>query len=172
MYLTGDESEAEFKRIQQFVINNTKSKREKEIANIIDELYDERESIKQNKTLVCTHCEKRTQIKKLTIVSAYHYIRPYSCSGGDYWTFSNEYYVICPKCDSAVRSHMGSYDKSQLFDILSDDDQERIKRYIFLSHYYKYFGEHLKMYENNGIASIDLDKLRAEKKKKEETNFY
>ncbi len=169
MYLCGDEREAEEKRTKEMFHQASKTKREKDIAADIEMLTIESEKIKSNKTWLCPHCNKRTQIKKLTIVDAYHYIRPYSCTGGDYWTFSNEYYVVCTKCDSAVRSFTGSYDFSSPFTAMPAEDQTRIYGYYFLETYHRYFGERLKMYEQSG-SSIDLDKLRKEKKEREERN--
>lgn len=169
MYLCADERDAEEKRTRDMVRQISTTKREKEIIASIEALKLEREKIKSNKTLACPHCNKRTQLKKLTVVNAYHYIRPYSCTGGDYWTFSNEYYVVCSKCDSAVRTYKGSFDFGSGFADLSDDDKKRLTRYFFIAEYHKYFGEHLKMYEKSG-TSIDLDKLRNEKKDRAERN--
>lgn len=167
-----DNIKEEFRKTKQMIIADTTSKREKEINLEIDSLYKEREEIKSRKTFKCTECGKRTQLKKLTVVKAHYYIRPYSCTGGDYWAFSNEYYVICPKCDVAVRAYTGTYDESSAFAEKSIADQKRIRLYYFIDEYYKYFGERLNMYEKSGINSIDLDKLRAEKKETEKKDWY
>ncbi len=168
----GDDNKKEVARVKKMITEKFKSKREREIAIELKDLKNEQEQIRNNKTLCCPHCEKRTQIKKLTIVDAHHYIRPYSCTGGDYWTFSDEYYVICPKCDSAIRTYLGSWDYSTPYEEKKKEEQDRIKRYHFLHKFHQFFGERLNMYKDGGITSIDLDKLRDEKKAAEERNRY
>ncbi len=169
MNLCGDDKKAEENKTKEIIHQASRTKREKEICADMEQLTIEREKIKTNKTWLCPHCNKRTQIKKLTIIDAYHYIRPYSCTGGDYWSFSNEYYVVCIKCDSAVRSYIGTYDFSTPYFDMSEEDQTRITGYYFLDDYHYFFGEHLKLYETSG-TSIDLDKLRKEKKDRKERN--
>ncbi len=171
MYLYGDDREKEEKRVKAMLQEKSKTKREKEIIEEIKLLNAEQEKIKGNKTLLCPHCKKRTQIKKLTVVDSHHYVRPYSCTGGDYWSFSNEYYVICPKCDSANRTYTGSYESNKPFDEIAPDDKDRITRHYFIKNYHSYFGEHLDIYESGSINSIDLDELRSEKKERQKRNW-
>ena len=120
--------------------------REQQIEKEIDALKEELELVRSRKTLACA-CGKRSQLSKWILISDYHYIRPYGCTGGDYWDFSDEYHLICPKCDGLGRVYKASYEA---------DDSVMNTLYKFIHNHAKYFGEQLKSYGEG----YDIKKLR------------
>ena len=89
------------------------SKKEKELKEQIAKLQSELTNVRGNKTILCECCQKRTKISKATVVRCHHYIQPHGCTGGDYWTFSHEYYFYCTKCGNFNRTYVGSFDKKR-----------------------------------------------------------
>lgn len=120
--------------------------REQQIDKEIEALEEERELVRSRKTLAC-ECGKRSQLSKWILISDYHYIRPYGCMGGDYWESSNEYHLICPKCDGVGRVYHASYE---------DEDSEMNTLYKFVHDHARYFGERLKSYKEG----CDVEELR------------
>lgn len=44
-------------------------------------------------------CGKPSEIGKLTFIRMLHYVRPYGCTGGDYWQAQeNDALFVCPHC--------------------------------------------------------------------------
>ena len=146
--------------------------REDQIKKEIADLQDEREKLRANKQLMCDGCGKRSQIKKWIVIRNYHYIRPYSCSGGDYWTDSEDYNLVCPKCGSTGRVYMPSWVAHQRREskpieehfLCSDRELSLISTFEFVHSHIKYFGERLSSYDDGN----DVEVLRAIKKKKED----
>ena len=135
-----------------------KSKREKEIDVEIERLKQEQEDIKSRKSIQCIRkeCTKRTKISKIIAVSEHHYIRPYSCSGGDYWEFSNEYQWICPKCNHWIRVHKRRMD----YNDKPTDWTGTGDLFEFMSAHRSHFAEWLDNYDYK-----DLDEIRKNNKK-------
>jgi ribosomal protein L37AE/L43A len=71
----------------------------------IKALKQKRHSLRGKQIWKCPLCEKGTQIGRLDLVVIKFYVRPYSCTGGDYWTEGDkpEYKVHCPKCNRNIR---------------------------------------------------------------------
>lgn len=129
---------------------------ERQIENhesTIDQLKEELHAAKGEQFYKCPHCTKRSKVNKLTLVRKNWYVEPYSCTGGDYWKFS-EYAIICGKCDTFARV----YDKSKY----NDDDG----MFMFVQERERAFNEVLEWYPRRD-TSIDLDVLRAENKKRQ-----
>ena len=151
---------------------NLESPKEKFITEKIELLEAERDSVRSKRTIQCEHCEKRTQIGKATIISDHHYVKPYSCSGGDYWNF-NEYLYFWQKCCKPNRAYIGSWNKIKYDggDKLSNITPEsltdpRVKMYLIIKEYNRYFGEHLQSYDDLGGSLDDLRKKNEERKER------
>lgn len=43
-------------------------------------------------------CGRILAVHTLQYIQEHHYISPYSCTGGDYWSVSDDAAFICPKC--------------------------------------------------------------------------
>jgi len=119
------------------------TKREKEIAQQILHLKEEVEDIKSRKTIKCDSCEKRTPINKVLILKKYQYESPYGCTGGDYWSFGNEYKWWCDKCGTWERAYTVSSYATK-----SND------KYEFIHNHINYFGEVLDLYREETIQEI------------------
>lgn len=78
---------------------------EQQIAALTTQLNEE----KRKQFIVCGGCSKRIKLKDLKVLEVYHYVSPYSCSGGDYWKFSEEYISECPHCGSEGRAYPWRY---------------------------------------------------------------
>lgn len=148
------------------------SKREKEIKAQIAELSNELTKVKEAKTIRCDCCVKRTQIKKATIITCYHYIQPSGCMDGDYWVFSHEYLFYCAKCDSFNRAYLGSFDKIDYFGKDVEDNvhphalkEYRVKTYFLIDRNSHLFGEQLQDYDYKGT----IDDIRKKNKEREES---
>lgn len=146
--------------------------REDQIKKDIDELYKEREIIRSRKTLKCGSCGKRSQISKWIVIDNFYYVRPYSCSGGDYWSHMDDYNLVCPKCEAVGRTYLESWiagckkenkELSQHF-LYNDTTDSDLALFTFVREHHKYFGEHLQSHDEGK----DVIKLRAIKKKTEE----
>jgi len=125
-------------------MTNIKTKREKQIDIEIKSLKYEAELIKSKKTFKCMvdSCGKRTPIANTILLSEYYYIGPSGCSGGDYWVFSDEYKVHCPKCNNWNRV-WASYSiplSTELFK--------------WVSAHARHFGERLDNYDNQTIEEM------------------
>ena len=50
--------------------------------------------------LVCVRCDKKSRLGAWSFIQSRHYVQPYSCNGGDYWTYSKteNCEITCPKC--------------------------------------------------------------------------
>jgi len=130
---------------------NLQSPKERELSEKIEFLQAEREAVRSQKTITCPSCKKRTQLRNATVIREHHYIRPYSCSGGDYWTFS-EYKFYCEKCDSFHRAYIGSWDKEWHDDKKLKPEalkEKRVQLYLLIKEYISYFGEVLNNYDDN-----------------------
>lgn len=125
----------------------------------IEQQIKELEEARQRKTLVCPHCERRLGIQKFTIIREHHYVQPYSCTGGDYWTFSNEYYLWCPKCETFSRAYNESWTRE------GTPPTANQKLYDFIYKYERYFGERLDDYD---YTYETIDELRKINKEREE----
>ena len=72
---------------------------EKEIQKQISKLEKQLVTVYRNTKIKCDHCKKFSKVKDIVFIENYFYIRPYSCTGGDYWTFNDkESDLLCPKC--------------------------------------------------------------------------
>jgi hypothetical protein len=153
---------------------NLQSPKERELSESIKFLEAERDEVRRKKTIKCEHCEKRTQIGKATIISENSYVRPYSCSGGDYWQF-REYLFVCLKCCKTNRAYVGTWDRIKWSDgdKLSNISPEslkdpRVKLYFIINEYKRYFGEHLQSYDDLSGSLDDLRKKNEERKERRE----
>lgn len=68
------------------------------ITNLKKELN---ETIAQD-YVVCRKCEMGSKLKETVYIQTHWYVRPYSCTGGDYWN-SGEGQFLCPKCNTRNR---------------------------------------------------------------------
>lgn len=81
----------------------------------LKELYAETTSINErmreiesSRMLACTWCKKKSAVRNWGKRRRHWYVEPYSCTAGDYWTFSEE--VVCPKCEHSHCVEEYSYD--------------------------------------------------------------
>lgn len=103
-------------------------------AKLIERIQKQR----SRKMIQCTCCKKLYRICDLEFVQTYHYIDPFGCNGGDYWTPS-EGGFLCP--DSNVRNRFlfssywdAPYEKRNNFEY--NAGQQFMKTYgpLFKSH--------------------------------------
>lgn len=142
------------------------------IENIDKEIAALRErkvQLLKNKTIKCPKCEKRTALKNATIISNYHYVKPYGCTEGDYWTFSDNYHYYCNKCGNFTRTYIMSWEKKgeskmYLNTQKQKEEDDRVRFYNFTKEHYQYFGERLDSYSKGGT----IDEIRAQDKKDKE----
>ena len=128
--------------------------REQQIDKEIEALEEEREQLRARKLFQC-FCGKKSRLDKWILISDHHYIRPRGCSGGDYWAFSKEYHLVCPKCGGMGRVIHRSWAK---------DDPKENASYNFVHEYRQYFGERLNAYGDG----YTVEELRKKKKESEE----
>lgn len=152
---------------QQYTVDTPK---EKLIKKQIQELEEKLTQCRDRRTIMCPSCEKRTPVNQATIVRRYHYVRPYSCTGGDYWTFSNEYLFYCSKCDSFHRAYVGSYDRKWDTDEIKSESLklDRVKMFLFIEEYQHHFSEMLEDYGDGGT----IDEIREHNKKRQDRFDY
>lgn len=65
-------------------------------------LREELDHRARRKRLRCGFCGKSHQVSKLTLIQTHYYVRPYSCTGGDYWNMGEKQYE-CPSCGERMR---------------------------------------------------------------------
>ncbi|GAG10808.1 unnamed protein product, partial [marine sediment metagenome] len=71
------------------------------------------------------------------------YVQPYSCSGGDYWTYSGIGRFICPKCGTPSRFYdFRDRDKGKSY-------EEQKKQEKYFSKLEKVFGGIVEVYPAN-----------------------
>ncbi len=131
----------------------------KKIEKDIKKLNKELRLTKQSQLLQCGNCEKTSKVKDWVLIRDHHYIRPYSCTGGDYWSFSNEYHLVCPECQGIGRIYKGSWMKK---------DDKDLANYEHIRNLASHFGEKLNAYGNN----YTLESLRQEAKERIERGRY
>lgn len=122
--------------------------REQQIEQEIESLYVEKESIRSRRTLKCPKCEKRTALTKWTLIRDHHYVQPYSCTGGDYWTFQ-EYQIFCPKCEQFSRVYFSEWDKKY------EGGSELNNMFEYIKEHSEYFGEQLGTWGDRYHGTID-----------------
>lgn len=66
-----------------------------------------RHAASRRRKIRCTSCGKLHIVGKLTYIQTHHYVKPFGCTGGDYWTESEGQY-ICPSCGHRNRSFCGT----------------------------------------------------------------
>ena len=77
----------------------------KEKKRLRAELADVQKRIdakKRSAVIACAWCGKRKAVAKLTLIQTHYYVRPYSCTGGDYWLPDEKQYD-CPSCGKRNR---------------------------------------------------------------------
>lgn len=47
------------------------------------------------------HCNKKFRIGSLPYIQSEWYVKPYSCTGGDYWR-NGSVFTICPNCECHI----------------------------------------------------------------------
>ena len=63
------------------------------------------EPVKARRTLLrCSSCGKRAALQRWSFLRGHWYVRPYSCTGGDYWnvTTTETCHVDCPNCGTRI----------------------------------------------------------------------
>lgn len=133
----------------------TTTKREDALNEQIEHLKTEIETIKANRTIKCTKCEKRTKIKNVTVLQPHWYTPPSGCSGGDYWNTSAEVSWWCPKCGKWERV----FGESNL------RTKEEVPQYTFIKAHRSDFGEFLDEYDEKS-----LDEIREANEKRKNRN--
>mgnify|MGYP000318323032 CR=1 FL=1 len=154
---------------------NIQSRKEKKLIESINLLEGQLDDVRAQRTITCTHCEKRTQIKKATIIKDNYYVQPSGCTGGDYWTF-NEYLFYCSKCNNTNRAYIGSWDKlewdggGKITNIKPESQKEdRVKLFFLIKEYQQYFSEVLISYDD---LNISLEQLRIKNKERDNKWVY
>lgn len=80
--------------------------------------------------------------------------------GGDYWTFSDEYYIWCPKCEAFSRAYNESYRRE---DAPPSPNQ---KLYEYIRRYASYFGEELDDYDDTFESIDEIRKIHKEREER------
>lgn len=54
----------------------------------------------QKQTIKCVHCQKRSQVGSWIFIQDQWYVKPFSCTGGDFYTNTKTEccHLVCPKC--------------------------------------------------------------------------
>lgn len=72
-------------------------------------------------------CKKKFSTKRAVFIQKYWYIRPYSCTGGDYWAL-DERNIICPECSVLHRLLSKDADKkygrAELYDKVIENRED------------------------------------------------
>lgn len=89
----------------------------KACEELIAKLEKKREKLQERLEIKCACCENEMhKIEDLTVIQTYWYVRPFGCTGGDYWN-KGEVNFICPKTGYRNRllfdTHDVPYDKRQ-----------------------------------------------------------
>lgn len=151
------------------------TRREKELKKQIIELHDQLHKHRENKSIKCPSCGRRTKIKNATMITCYHYIKPSGCMDGDYWVFSHEYMYYCAKCDSFNRAYIGSFDQIDYGKDYSESNMrpealklERVQLYYLIDQHSHLFGESLSDYDYKGT----IEDFREANRKHDEAMRY
>jgi len=123
--------------------------REKQIEEEIKILEEESFQIKARRTIKCSHCEKRTPIRKVTVLAHNHYISPTGCMGGDYWVSSKQFTWWCPKCGEWNKAHDGGDNPYS---------QRTTPLYKWMSIHRPHFAEVLQYHNERDITMEELRK--------------
>lgn len=139
------------------------SKREREIAEEVRRLNDEKDEICRRKMWHCYACGRKTQVSKITIIQDHWYVRPSSCSEGDYWNTSDEVFVPCPKCNTINRICDSFVQIRSVSPIKTVNES---KTYNLLSTLRRYVKEVLNYYprENQIPTHTEIEELRIRRK--------
>jgi hypothetical protein len=77
----------------------------------------------------CSSCEGGNQVKDMLVRVHEHYVDPYSCTGGDYWTWNenSDRSFICSHCGATNRL-FGHYNPSSLYWLIKDYVKHEVVR--------------------------------------------
>lgn len=70
-----------------------------EIESKLEEINSKLKEFELGMVIYCKKCKTFHFVKDLTLYDVQHYVRPYSCNGGDY-NVHQDTRVICPECES------------------------------------------------------------------------
>jgi len=74
----------------------------KEAKNLVELKRKEFIRVVRDYEIECPACKNKHKLGELKGIGVEAYVAPYSCTGGDYWTWSEDKY-ICPSCSAHVR---------------------------------------------------------------------
>ena len=114
-----------------------------ELEGQISEAIQSLEEAKGDEYFSCKRCKQRTKVSNTTVIKKHYYVQPYSCSGGDYWSF-DYYIVVCSKC------HHGE-------SIGANDDL-----YSFVLDHSRQFNELLDWHPNDRDPALSIEWLRTQ----------
>lgn len=66
-------------------------------------LLQKKDEILSHTKVQCGHCGSQHEIRDLEFIQTHYYVRPYSCSGGDYWNEDDEGISECLYCGGRMR---------------------------------------------------------------------
>lgn len=72
------------------------------------EILKQKLAIVRRVLLFCVKCNRKSRLGAWTFIQGRHYVRPFSCNGGDYWTYSKTETcdITCPKCGANNYIHI------------------------------------------------------------------
>lgn len=77
------------------------------VQDKLDRLENKRKRVKEeqrdvirNSLIRCMMCSRRSRLSSWVFIQDQWYVRPYSCTDGDYWSPSatEVCHIVCPKC--------------------------------------------------------------------------
>lgn len=141
-----------------------------DIQKEIDTLQKKIEFLEEVKTIPttyekihCGECGSEPEIKDVPLVICHEYQRPYSCNGGDYYYFSNQYMLECPVCKEMITIWQPSVFTREKYDIYytSIKDWWQHNVFEFIKNNSEKFKEVL-FYYPHGNEKFNIDKVREE----------
>jgi transposase-like protein len=75
----------------------------------------------ENIMVPCTACGQGNRVGNMLVRIHEHYVHPYGCTGGDYWTWGkdSDRSFVCQHCETTNRL-FGHYNESSLYWIIKD----------------------------------------------------
>lgn len=145
----------------------------KQHVDALKELHNELNTVLPNKQYSCSRCSRRSRIKNVSIVKRMAYREPLSCTGGDYWYFT-EFLIVCPKCGVYDRGFPDYRAENSEFSALQAENSSETSGWWkrcaelneFITEYYHYFKEVIEWYPKTD----DILNLKQVRKKHYERN--
>lgn len=119
-------------------MNKLKEIEEKIILKEVElfQLENEKRDIIKRKIIKCPRCGKQHIIGKTELIQEHYYIRPYSCTAGDYWVDA-EIGFTCDKCNNFISDYHNpkikewKYLFNEIKDVYENDSRRGSNDFIY-----------------------------------------